>query len=405
MYLEEAVSKFSPMRPFIVSLWATLSALITKEDTMSDNVRRYRAVRKALNDLYPFDPQGNLARHLNTLAGLISGIVGSQKTSLPHVAGKVPDGTLSDSRVKRFTRFISNEGIDLETYYLPYAEVLLATLSNFPLVLVMDGSAVGRNCVTLILNVVYKKRALPIAWIVIKGKKGHFSEESHIALVKQVRPLIPQDTHVIFLGDGEFDGTDLQGTIKGYNWQYVCATAKNTILAQNDEEFSFQSCGVKSGEIISFQQVTFTRQGYGPVTAIAWWEAGYEAPLYLVTNIEDVAKACAWYRKRFRIETFFSDQKSRGFHLHKSHLSDPERLCRLMMGACLGYIWIIFLGVTAMTDGWHKVIHRADRCDLSLFQMGLRLLEHLLNEEEPIPVAFHIDPPELSQNPLLAQAA
>lgn len=31
------------------------------------------------------------------------------------------------------------------------------------------------------------------------------------------------------------------------------------------------------------------------------------------------------YAKRFRIETFFSDQKSRGFHLHKSHLSDPVR--------------------------------------------------------------------------------
>ena len=122
---------------------------------MSDNIRRYLAVRKALNDLYPFEPQGNLARHLNTLAGLISGIVGSQKTSLPHVADKVPDGTLSDSRVKRFTRFISNEGIDLETYYLPpaYAGVLLATLSSFPLVLVMDGSAVGRNCATLMLNV------------------------------------------------------------------------------------------------------------------------------------------------------------------------------------------------------------------------------------------------------------
>jgi hypothetical protein len=35
-------------------------------------------------------------------------------------------------------------------------------------------------------------------------------------------------------------------------------------------------------------------------------------------------------------------------------------------------------------------IHRKKRCDLSLFQLGLRILEHFLNEELPIPVQFHV---------------
>ena len=86
--------------------------------------------------------------------------------------------------------------------------------------------------------------------------------------------------------------------------------------------------------------------------------------------------------------TFFSDQKSRGFNLHKSHIADPARLARLMIAACLAYIWIIYLGVIAKRDDWVQVIHRTDRCDLSLFQLGLRLLEHFLNEHLPIPVAF-----------------
>jgi hypothetical protein len=47
---------------------------------MSDNVRIYRAVRTALEQLYPTEPHGNLARHLNTLAGLVSGIVDSRRT-------------------------------------------------------------------------------------------------------------------------------------------------------------------------------------------------------------------------------------------------------------------------------------------------------------------------------------
>ena len=50
---------------------------------MSDNLRRYRAIRHALAQCYPTSFQGNFARHLNTLAALISGIVGSKSTQLP----------------------------------------------------------------------------------------------------------------------------------------------------------------------------------------------------------------------------------------------------------------------------------------------------------------------------------
>ena len=98
-----------------------------------------------------------------------------------------------------------------------------------------------------------------------------------------------------------------------------------------------------------------------------------------------------WQRaKRFRIETFFSDQKSRGFHLHKSHISNPERLSRLLIACCLAYLWIVYLGTLCEQESWAKVIHRTKRCDLSLFQLGLRLLAHFLNEDLPIPVQFHV---------------
>src|SRR2546426_12422773 len=92
----------------------------------------------------------------------------------------------------------------------------------------------------------------------------------------------------------------------------------------------------------------------------------------------------------FIIETFFSDQKSRGFHIHKSHISDPQRLSRLLIAACLAYIWIVYLGSLCEKEGWRSVIHRSDRCDVSLFQLGLRLLEHFINENLPILVQFHV---------------
>ena len=322
---------------------------------------------------------------------LISGIVGSKSTHLPAIAGKAPNGTKKESQVKRFSRWIKNERIEAEIYFLPYADALLAGLAaDHTLALVMDGSEVGRNCLALMVNGVYKKRALPIGWIVVQGSKGHFPEEAHVQLLEQVHAIVPEETDVIFLGDGEFDGTTLQATIEGCGWAYVCRTAENIQLEADGDRFSFQELRVQPGECIGLPDVTFTLQEYGPVLAIAWWKVGYKEPIYLVTNMELVREACYWYGKRFRIETFFSDQKSRGFNLHKSHISDPVRLARLMIAACLAYIWIIYLGVIAKQDDWIKIIHRTDRCDLSLFQLGLNLLDHFLNEHLSIPVMFQM---------------
>ena len=150
---------------------------------MSDNLRRYRAIHKALMQMHPGNPTGNQARHLQTLAGLISGIVGSRQVNLPAVAGKVPDGTKRDSRVKRFARWLRNDRIDQQVYFLPFAQALLAGLADQTLLLAMDGSEVGRGCLALMISVVYRKRALPLAWLVVKGTKGHFPEETHKQLL------------------------------------------------------------------------------------------------------------------------------------------------------------------------------------------------------------------------------
>ena len=86
---------------------------------MSDNLRRYRAIREALRQGYPGQPTGLVARHLTTLAALISGIVGSQSTQLPKVATHVPDGAKPESRVKRFARWVDNAHITAERSFVP----------------------------------------------------------------------------------------------------------------------------------------------------------------------------------------------------------------------------------------------------------------------------------------------
>ena len=359
---------------------------------MSDNLRRYRAIREALTQCYPGEIRGRMAQHLTTLAAFISGIVGSKSSQMPSIATKIPDRAKPESRVKRLSRWLGNEEVKEEIYFLPYAEILLKCLALETLVLVMDGSGVGRGCCALMIHVIYKGRALPLAWVVRQCPKGHAPEALHIELVELVSALIPDGTKVVFLGDGEFDGTDLQKTMNEAGWLYACRTAKSTVATWEGITFNLDLLGssIKPGRFIELKEVQFTRDAYGPVMVLCCWAKDEAEPLYLVSNLSLSEEAIKYYQKRFRIETFFSDQKSRGFNIQKSHLEDPHRLSRLLIATCLAYIWIVYLGSLCKKDGWQSIIHRRKRCDLSLFQLGLRLLEHFFNEELPIPVQFHV---------------
>lgn len=243
----------------------------------------------------------------------------------------------------------------------------------------------------LMVSLLYNNRAIPLMWTVFDRPKGHASAAEHIELLKQVHSFLPADSEIIFLGDGEFDSVELQTYIESLpKWHYVCRTAKNTQIYYEEAWLSLAELDIWPDTCFLLEKVLFTAQAYGPVQIVLQWDAQHADPLYLVTTLELEQEACYWYRHRMRIETFFSDQKSRGFHLHKSHIDEPTRLTRLLIAACLAYIWMIYLGTQAHLQKLVPLIHRADRCDLSLFQLGLDLLHHFLEDDLDIFVDFRL---------------
>lgn len=282
-------------------------------------------------------------------------------------------------------RWLKNENINAELYYLPFIEALIKCLAKQSLVLIIDGSTTARGCMTLMVSMVFQGRALPLLWVTRNSKKGHFPQTMHIELIQAVKAIIPELTEVVCLGDGEFDGTEWLQTIAEFGWKYVCRTAKTSIFYEDGERFSFQDICPERGDYTEIAGLDFTDNRSITVNAVVYWGKQYKAPLYLVTNVETGGEAYRWYRKRFKIETLFSDMKSRGFNLHKSGLSKPERVSRLLIAVALAYIWTVYLGALALQKGWDKIIHRSDRCDLSLFQLGKRLLRYLLKEGKTLP--------------------
>ncbi len=341
---------------------------------MTDRYRVYTKVKKTLKQMLKLDHQGQVV----TLAMMVAGIVLSRKAQLSEMSSEIPTATQEQSVEMRMRRWVK-DALDVDAVYMPFARQILTALSHLPLVLVMDGSQAGRGCMVLMVGVLYQKRALPIAWLVYKGKKGHASAERHIQVLEKVQPLLPEGSEVILLGDAEYDTTEmLLWMQKNTTWKYVLRTAPQIYVQTSTETQPLRDYPLSQGQLFSLSQVGFTQDATVTLNAIGWWGVDYKEPIFLITNLEDAEAACRYYRRRFRIETFFSDQKSRGFHIHKSHLADPDRVCCLLIAASLAYIWMIAQGLCVLAEGKLALIDRGNRRDKSLFRLGLDWIKYAL---------------------------
>ena len=86
----------------------------------------------------------------------------------------------------------------------------------------IDGSEVVHACITLMISLIFRKRASPIIGLVVKGRKGHLAEEIHLELLDRLHAILPEKAEMTFLGDGEFDGIELQAALQSKNWRHVC---------------------------------------------------------------------------------------------------------------------------------------------------------------------------------------
>jgi hypothetical protein len=93
---------------------------------------------------------------------------------------------------------------------------------------------------------------------------------------------------------------------------------------------------------------------------LIWHGKGHKSPLYLVTNLDFPPEIKQFYKKRFKIEPFFRDQKSKGFHIQKSGLRAPERLEKLLIASCLAYILSVMGGLKALKSKLYDEVARTD---------------------------------------------
>ena len=286
-----------------------------------------------------------------------------------------------ESRVKKAKRWLKSKWTDSESHFIPYLIPIIRSLGKSErIVVAIDGSSIG-ECMTLMISIIWKNRAIPVCWVVGKAPKGHFPEQMHIDLIKTAAEIfesvLGENPKIILLGDGEFDGVNLMETCKIVGWLFVVRTGKDCLISDNSNAegaIRFDSIIPEQGQDSFFMpDIRVTRNAYGDINALRWHEKKYEHPLYLLTNIEEAPLA---------IETFFSDIKSRGFNINRTKITNPEMICNLLIIAALAFILAILAAFEGRNSELLPKFIRKDRVNsLSIFQIGLRTIRFLTQKQ------------------------
>jgi hypothetical protein len=365
-----------------------------KNQNNSDAARLFRFVQgeldKRLGQI--------LVDHRLSMAMMITGLLRGRDGRLTKMAEKVVYQHQKPSLVSRFERFVKSSWVEVEVCYLPFAQEILAAVSAEPIVLMIDSTKFGGNCICLMVSVWYKNRAIPLAWLCFKGKKGHSQQTLQIELLQQVQSLLPPESTVVLVGDGEFDGADLLSWLKTKtSWQFVCRATTSTLVYYQEQWLSLSQLvtllGLGEGQRAFVSAVKFVQsKPVAPLNIFIAWHQAKQVHFFFVTNCSTQAQAQLWYDKRFTIETCFGDFKSRGLFLHRTRIRYPDRLDRLLLVAACAYYFIILLGIESIFSGIFRQLVRTDAFYHSLSQLGFIFLDHILNvglsfpELDPLPL-------------------
>jgi len=330
-------------------------------------------------------PKERVTRVRN-VAWIIVGLFQGQSVHLSCIAQKLPFKAKLTSTTDRFRRLINNPAFAVRTWYKPIAEALLADASRCGTVrLIVDGSKVGAAHQLLMVALAYRKRALPIAWDWIPTARGHSKTALQLKLLRFVHSLMPDSAEIILTGDSEFGRIPVAQQLDRWHWGYVLRKKGDTHVCISHTSLDWQLFSnliTVRDQIGWYTHAIVTRKHLYHTHLLAYWATGAKEPWLLMTNLSDSRLALKSYRQRMWIEEMFGDWKRHGVCLEQTHLRGRDHLSRLVFLVALLYLWLVAFGARAIKSGQRHLVDRKDRRDLSLFRIGLRLLDRYISQNQ-----------------------
>lgn len=327
---------------------------------------------------------------IRNLSLWVWGLLRAGHCALGRVADQLPiDGT-KESRIQRLKRWLVNPRIVGDRVYGPLVRRTLSRWHRPELTLVLDRTEWGPFNV-LFVGVALLGRVLPLAWTVLSHKgNSDFSEQK--ALLERVRPWLPPAPQKGILGDGEFKSVELMQYARSLGWDFGLGQSSDTLF--RDASGAWKKLGeleVPKMEPLYLSEIYLTKEhGFGPVNLIAYWDRDRKEQRYLATCRPAKAATFRWGRQRSWIEGTFRDDKSGGFCLEATHLTDPERLNRLLLVMAVAYLWCFHVGRWVFKTGQRRMVDAAKRRSLSYFRLGFDWLRRTINVGGVLKIGFAV---------------
>lgn len=311
---------------------------------------------------------------LNFLAMFFVALFKVKTVNLAEIATALNPKAKIGSNHRRLQRFFADFELDYDLIAKLVAALVPKTDAGFVLSLDRTNWQFGNFSINLlVLGIVHQGVAFPVYWTFL-DKKGNSNTAERIAIMEKFIATFGASSIAWLLADREFVGK------KWFKFLRQQKIPFRIRIKQN-----FQVSG-KKGQIpvmAIFQHLTIGQTLVLPRKRLILGQQLYliglrleDEYLLLVTD-QKPQTALEDYAKRWNIETLFGILKSRGFRFEETHLTDGERINKLLALLTLATIWAFKVGQWLHKQEPLK-IKKHGRLAKSIFRYGLDFLRSTL---------------------------
>jgi hypothetical protein len=221
---------------------------------------------------------------------------------------------------------------------------------NRQIVLVLDATTLGERWTVLSISVVLRSCAIPVAWKVVGGHEKGSWRPHWEGLLRHLEGSIPVDWQVLVMADRGLYARWLFQAIGACGWHpFLRLNLGVKARAVGEETFDWISRWTPvpgtswKGVVECFAGKASRVTG----TLLMYWEAGYEHPWVVLTDLSPEEADVCWYAMRTWIETGFKDFKRGLWGWHHSKMQEASRVERLWLAMAVAQVWTVSVGCQA----------------------------------------------------------
>lgn len=318
----------------------------------------------------------NKAR-LRCFAGMLIGLMAVRTVNLTGIANAFYGSAKTASNYRRMQRFFS----EFEIGYRSLARFIfrLFSFAEGKLFLTMDRTNWQwgkRNINILVLAVVYQGIAVPIFWKAL-DKKGNSDTSERIELMKEFIECFGKECILGILADREFIGKKWFAWLMDKEIPFYIRLKGNYITTNSRGEKVKINTLFYGLQVNERRTLEGKRNLWGHEVYLSGLRMENGEVLIVATNTSP-EQAIENYAKRWEIETLFACLKERGFNFEDTHITELNRIERLMALLAIAFCWAHKNGQWLHKQVKPIKIKKHGRLAKSIFRYGLDFIREAI---------------------------